>query len=96
MRHPILATLSALLLALGLSGAANAGPFDDALAAANRRDYATTFRLWRPLADQGSSGACTWFKPAPKQFSRSHTRTEAGCSQPETTGNPNARWLRKT
>ena len=32
MRPPILTTLAALLLALGLSGAANAGPFDDALA----------------------------------------------------------------
>ena len=57
MRHPILTTLAALLLALGLSGAANAGPFDDALAAANRGDYATAFRLWRPLADQGNAGA---------------------------------------
>ena len=57
MRHPILATLAALLLALGLSGAANAGPFDDALAAANRGDYATAFRLYRPLADQGNASA---------------------------------------
>ena len=57
MRHPILATLYALLLALGLSGAANAGPFDDALAAAKRGDYATAFRLWRPLADQGDADA---------------------------------------
>ena len=54
MRHPILA---ALLLALGLSGAANAGPHDDALAAANRGDYATAFRLYRPLADQGNAVA---------------------------------------
>ena len=53
MRHPILIALAALLLALGLSGAANAGPFDDALAAAKRGDYATAFRFWRPLADQG-------------------------------------------
>ncbi len=30
MRHPILTALAALLLALGLSGAANAGPFEDA------------------------------------------------------------------
>ena len=57
MRHPILTTLAALLLALGLSGAANARPFDDALAAANRGDYATAFRLYRPLADQGYDGA---------------------------------------
>jgi hypothetical protein len=32
LRHPILTTLAALLLALGLSGAANAGPDDDTVA----------------------------------------------------------------
>ena len=32
MRHSILTTLAALLLALGLSGAANAGPYEDAVA----------------------------------------------------------------
>ena len=32
MRHPILIALAALLLALGLSGAANAGPGHDAVA----------------------------------------------------------------
>ena len=32
MRHLILTTLAALLLALGLSGAANAGPYEDAVA----------------------------------------------------------------
>ena len=57
MRHPILTTLATLLLALGLSGAANAGPFEDAVAAHGRGDYATAFRLWRPLADQGNAGA---------------------------------------
>ena len=57
MRHPILTALAALLLALGLSGAANAGPFDDAVAAYERGDHATAFRLWRPLADQGNPRA---------------------------------------
>ena len=57
MRHPILTTLAALLLALGLSGAANAGPFDDAVAAHERGDYGTTLRLWRLLADQGNAVA---------------------------------------
>ena len=32
MRHPILTTLTTLLLALSLSGAANAGPDHDAVA----------------------------------------------------------------
>ena len=57
MRHPILIALAALLLALGLSGAANAGPFQDGMAAYERGDYATAFRLWRPLADQGNARA---------------------------------------
>ena len=57
MRHPILTALAALLLALGLSGAANAGPFEDALASYNRGDHATAFRLWRPLAVQGDADA---------------------------------------
>ena len=57
MRHPILTTLAALLLALGLSGAANAGPFEDAQVASDRGDHATALRLWRPLADQGHAGA---------------------------------------
>ena len=57
MRHPILTALAALLLALGLSGAANAGPFEDALAAHGRGDYATALRLWQPLADQGNVDA---------------------------------------
>ena len=57
MRHPILIALAALLLALGLSGTANAGPFDDAVAAYERGDHATAFRLWRPLADQGNARA---------------------------------------
>jgi TPR repeat protein len=34
-----------------------AGPLEDALAAANRGDYATALRLWRPLADQGNAKA---------------------------------------
>ena len=34
-----------------------AGPLEDGLAAANRGDYATALRLWRPLADQGNADA---------------------------------------
>jgi Sel1 repeat len=34
-----------------------AGPFEDAVAAHGRGDYATALRLWRPLADQGNAHA---------------------------------------
>ena len=51
------ATLTALLMLVAMTGAAVAGPFEDALDAANRGDYATAYRLWRPLADQGNAGA---------------------------------------
>jgi len=57
LRHPILTTLAALLLALGLSGTANAGPYEDALAAYGRGDYATSLRFMRALGDQGDARA---------------------------------------
>ena len=34
-----------------------AGPFENAIAAAQRGDYATAVRLWRPLAEQGNAPA---------------------------------------
>ena len=37
--------------------AAVAGPFEDGKAAYDRRDYATAYRLWRPLADKGDAVA---------------------------------------
>lgn len=51
------ATLTASFVAVALAGAAAAGPFDDALAAAERGDYVTALRLLRPLADQGDPDA---------------------------------------
>jgi hypothetical protein len=39
------------------SDVAKAGPYEDAVAAFQRGDYATALRLWRPLADQGNSNA---------------------------------------
>lgn len=47
-----------ILLAL-MSGAAPAGadPFEDGVAAANRGDFATAMRLWRPYADKGVARA---------------------------------------
>ncbi len=36
---------------------ASAGPYEDALAAFQRQDYATALRLWKPLADKGDATA---------------------------------------
>ncbi len=51
------AMLRAPLLLVAISGAAVAGPLEDALAAQNRGDDATALRLFRPLADQGNAEA---------------------------------------
>jgi uncharacterized protein len=51
------ATLTASLMVMAIVGAAIAGPLEDGLAAANRGEYATAYRLWRPLADQGDAQA---------------------------------------
>jgi uncharacterized protein len=51
------ATLTAWLIPLAVAGAAVAGPLEDAVAAVNRRDYATALRLLRPLAEQGDDVA---------------------------------------
>ena len=40
-----------------IAGDAVAGPYEDALAAWRRGDYATAYRLWGPIADQGAPDA---------------------------------------
>jgi clan AA aspartic protease (TIGR02281 family) len=60
MRHyakVLRATLTALLVLVAMARAAVSGPFEDATAAYQRGDYATAYRLVRPLADQGNAGA---------------------------------------
>jgi hypothetical protein len=49
----------ALFIMPALEGPAGAGPLDDARAASQRGDYATEFRLLRPLALQGNAEAQT-------------------------------------
>ena len=49
-----------LIVVLLMSGAAVpavAGPFEDALAPAQKGYYATALRLWQPLAEQGNAAA---------------------------------------
>ena len=49
--------LSALAVAVVLSGAAYAQDLQKGLAAAQAGDYATALQEWRPLAEQGDASA---------------------------------------
>ncbi len=53
MRHAIIA----VLLLAALAGSAVAGPFEDAVSARERGDYATALREFRVLAEQGDADA---------------------------------------
>ncbi len=53
MRHAIIA----VLLLAGLAGTAVAGPFEDAVSAYKRGDYATARREFRVFAEQGLAEA---------------------------------------
>ena len=60
MRHYaklLRATLSASLMLVAMAGAAVGGPFEDAVDAYVRGDYATAYRLFQPLAEQGNAEA---------------------------------------
>ena len=46
-----------LIITLGMAQGAYAGPYQDALAAYGRGDYATALSLLRPLAAQGNAWA---------------------------------------
>jgi TPR repeat protein len=43
------------LAIMTLTVPANAGPLEDGLAAAERRDYAAALKFWLPLAEQGNA-----------------------------------------
>ena len=49
--------LAAIILVLSFAAPVAAGPYEDAVAAFGRGDYATALRLIRPLADQGNARA---------------------------------------
>ena len=57
MRSIIEATFAACILLTSFSANALAGPFEDGIAALDRRDFAIAFILLRPLAEQGSADA---------------------------------------
>ena len=48
-------TFAAIILMLSLASPVAAGPFEDAVMAYGRGDYATAMQLFRPLADQGNA-----------------------------------------
>lgn len=52
----LLAAFIAVVM-LSFVGGVEAGPYEDAVAAYNRDDYASAIRLWRPLAEQGDAEA---------------------------------------
>jgi tetratricopeptide (TPR) repeat protein len=49
--------MRALVILVTIGGPASAGPFEDAVAAYQRGDYATALRLWHLLAEQGDADA---------------------------------------
>jgi TPR repeat protein len=49
------AIVAAIMLVLSLAAPVAAGPFEDAVAANKKGDYATALQLLRPLADQGNA-----------------------------------------
>jgi len=51
------AWMATLVLIIGVSASANAGPMEDADAAWKQGDYATAARLYRSLAEQGKASA---------------------------------------
>jgi TPR repeat protein len=57
MKLPLYAAILSCLLALGGTGPARAGAWDQGLAAYKKGDYAAALELWRPLAEQGNADA---------------------------------------
>lgn len=57
MKTLIKSGLAVVALSLCLGGNALAGKFEEGVAAAQRGDYATAYRLWLPLANQGNAEA---------------------------------------
>ena len=58
--HPyanLLRAITTMLILAPIAGDAVAEPYEDALAAWRRGDYATAYRLWSPIADQGAPDA---------------------------------------
>ena len=57
MKHALTHAVAAIFLVLSFASPIAAGPFEDAVAARNREDFATALRILRPLAEQGDAPA---------------------------------------
>jgi TPR repeat protein len=57
MRRPAALILIAFLLSIPLANSAFGGQFEDAKSAYDRGDYATAYRLFKPMAEQGHDEA---------------------------------------
>jgi hypothetical protein len=58
--HPyanLVRAITAMLMLAPIAGAAIDGPYDEALAAWRRGEYATAYRVWGSIADEGDSDA---------------------------------------
>jgi len=53
----LLHAITTILLLAPIAAAAGGGPYDQALAAWRRGEYATAYRLWLPIADEGDPDA---------------------------------------
>jgi TPR repeat protein len=57
MKPSINYLLATLVLSICLAAPALAGPFEDGVAAYDRKDYAAALWIFRPLAEQGNASA---------------------------------------
>jgi TPR repeat protein len=57
MSRTFKAIFATIILVLSDAAPVAAGPFEDAVAASAKGDYASALRLLRPLADQGDAAA---------------------------------------
>jgi len=55
MKFTLKHALTVIILILSVASPVAAGPFEDAVMAYSRGDYATAMQLFRPLADQGNA-----------------------------------------
>jgi TPR repeat protein len=84
MKHALKHALAAIFLVLSFALPVAAGPFEDAVAARNREDFATALRLLRPLAEQG--------EPRAQRYLGGMIRNGQGVPEDSTEA---AKWFRK-
>ena len=71
-----LRSIATILMLASIAGAAIAGPYEDALAAWRRAEYAAAYRLWGPIADQGDPDA-QFYLGFMKEYGQGVSRNDA-------------------